>query len=84
MSDFDEMYKKVQAYEAKINTAAGEKTALLRQIEQNNESLKQLEQQCQDKFKCSLEELESKKSELQTEAEKLFKELEENIVKLES
>jgi hypothetical protein len=83
MTNLEEIYTQVQEYEAKIQASVGEKTALSRQKEQQALELARIEQECQNKFGCSLSELEAKEIEIETDINRLVGELRENIKKLE-
>jgi chromosome segregation ATPase len=83
MKNLDEIYAQVQINEARIQSAAGEKTALTRQLEQEEQTLGALQADCQKRFGCSLEELADKITEIETEIQEAYEKLEENVKKLE-
>ena len=81
--NLDDILKQVQAHEAKIQSSLGEKSAMKRQLIEEENELSQLRSELKDKFGFDLEDLESIVNEMAQQIEEEYLNLDEKVKKLE-
>jgi len=81
--NLDEILKQVQEYEAKIQSSLGEKSAMKRQLVEEESELEQLRVEVKEKFGFDLEDLDDVVSTMADTIKEEYDKLDEKVKQLE-
>ena len=81
--NIEEIYNKVQAHEATIQSFLGEKSAMKRQLIDEENDLNKLRTELKEKFDLNLEDLSDKVNELRDTIKTEYEKLDEKVKQLE-